>query len=73
MLHVQQPFSQERVYYPFIGPFDPCPPIREKSYVVPPNQFVVYQPAGLPQFSPAEALRSGTLWPLFFSPYAGKK
>lgn len=68
-----QPFNQERVYYPFVGPHDPCPPIREKTYVVPPNQFIVFQPMSLPQYSPQEALQIGTLWPIFYSPYGGKK
>ncbi len=65
--------SQIREYYPFIGPFDPCPPIRVKTYVVPPNQFVTFQPMNLPQFSPAEALRLGTLWPAFYSNYTSKR
>ncbi|MDO7908476.1 spore coat associated protein CotJA [Paenibacillus sp. JX-17] len=61
--------SQFREYAPFVGPFDPCPPIRIKTYNVPPNLFVRFQPPGLPQFSPQEALRLGTLWPAFYSPY----
>ncbi|CQR54627.1 hypothetical protein PRIO_2218 [Paenibacillus riograndensis SBR5] len=32
--------SQERVYFSFRGPFDPCPPVPFKTYVVPPNQFI---------------------------------
>jgi spore coat protein JA len=61
--------NQVRHYFPFIGPFDPCPPIRVKSYVVPPNQFIPFQPPNLPQYTPTEALRIGTLWPAFYSPY----
>lgn len=61
--------DQVRFYYPYVSPFDPCPPMRVKSYVVPPNLFVPFQPANLPQNTPHEALRLGTLWPLFFSPY----
>jgi len=61
--------NQARYWHPFIGPFDPCPPVRVKSYVVAPNLFIPFQPPGLPQFSPAEALRLGTLWPALFSPY----
>ncbi|CAH0117771.1 spore coat associated protein CotJA [Paenibacillus sp. CECT 9249] len=64
--------SQVRYYYPFIGPFDPCPPIRVKSYVVPPNQFIVFQPPNLPQFPLREALKRGTLWPALYSPYESK-
>lgn len=59
----------QRWYYPFVSPFDPCIPIRVKSYVVTPNLFLGYQPPGLPQFSPQEALRLGTLWPALFSQY----
>ncbi|MEK3786061.1 spore coat associated protein CotJA [Paenibacillus sp. FSL K6-1230] len=62
-------FPQEGRYYPFIGPCDPCPPIRVKFYSLPPNLFITFQPPGLPQFSPAEALRKGTLWPALYSPY----
>ena len=58
-----------RYYEPFIGPYDPCPPIPVKRYVVPINQYLNFQPPGLPQFAPAEALKRGTLWPLLFSPY----
>lgn len=65
--------SQYRVYYPFIGPFDPCPPITAKTYVVPPNQFMGFQPMNLPQNPPREALRLGTLWPALYSPYEGKR
>lgn len=61
--------NQARYWFPFIGPFDPCPPIRVKAYVVAPNLFIPFQPPGWPQFSPAEALRVGTLWPAFYSPY----
>ncbi len=61
--------DQVRVWYPFIGPNNPCPPIRVKTYVVPPNQYIQFQPLDLPQFTPQEALRYGTLWPALFSPY----
>nr|WP_233167764.1 spore coat associated protein CotJA [Paenibacillus roseus] len=65
--------NQVREWRPFIGPFDPCPPIRVKTYVVPPNQFITFQPMNLPQFSPAEALRLGTLWPALYSSYTSKR
>lgn len=64
--------DQERTWIPYVGPFDPCPPIRVKTYVVPPNQYIVFQPLDLPQFSLQEALRYGTLWPALFSPYESK-
>lgn len=62
-------FAQERVYHPFIGPCDPCEPRREKTFVIPANQFIPFQPMNLPQFPPHEALCKGTLWPLLYSPY----
>jgi spore coat protein JA len=65
--------SQYRVWRPYVSPFDPCPPIREKVYNVPPNLFVGFQPMNLPQYSPREALRKGTLWPIFYSPYPPHK
>ncbi|MNI44158.1 Spore coat associated protein JA (CotJA) [compost metagenome] len=64
--------SQERVFFPFRGPFDPCPPVPYKTFVVPPNQFINFQPPNLPQFALPEALRAGTLWPALFSPYESK-
>ncbi|REK76452.1 spore coat associated protein CotJA [Paenibacillus paeoniae] len=61
--------DQFRTYRPFLGPFDPCPPIQEKSYNVPPQLFISFQPPNLPQFSPYEALKYGTLWPALYGPY----
>ncbi|MBM7565399.1 spore coat associated protein CotJA [Paenibacillus sacheonensis] len=61
-----------RDWYPFVGPFDPCPPKYVKTYYVPPNQFIPYQPMNLPQFSLADALRYGTLWPALYGPYESK-
>jgi spore coat protein JA len=64
------PFKyQERYWHPYISPLDPCPPLHVKRYVVPPNQFLGFQPPGLPQFSRGEALYRGTLWPILYSPY----
>jgi hypothetical protein len=31
----------------------------------------VVQPPNLPQYSPREALRKGTLWPALYFPYKG--
>jgi len=64
--------NQVREWYPFVGPFDPCPPMRVKYYVVPPNLFIPFQPPNLPQFPLAEALRRGTLWPALYSPYESR-
>ncbi|MFD0716449.1 spore coat associated protein CotJA [Paenibacillus sp. GCM10027626] len=60
---------QIREWYPFIGPFDPCPPRRVKTYVVPPNQYIHFQPMNLPQFPLHEAMHRGTLWPALYSGY----
>jgi len=65
-------YSQIRVYYPYISPFDPCPPIRVKTYQVNPQLFIGFQPENLPQFTPMEALRRGVLWPALYSPYSGR-
>lgn len=61
--------AQTRTWFPYVSPFDPCPPIRVKTYVVPPNLFITFQRPDLPQYSPAEALRAGTLWPSLYGPY----
>lgn len=57
-------------YHPYVGPFDPCRPIKTKYYVTPPNLYMGFQPPNLPQYSPKEALYRGTLWPALFSPYS---
>ncbi|WP_096202502.1 spore coat associated protein CotJA [Bacillus sp. FJAT-45350] len=63
-------FTTRKYYYPYVSPFDPCPPILKKPYSTPPNLYVGYQPYGTPQFSsPREALYAGTLWPIFYDPY----
>ncbi|MBM7661212.1 spore coat protein JA [Bacillus mesophilus] len=62
-------YTLRKNYYPYASPFDPCPPIPVKSYPTPPNLYLGFQPYGLPQFSPKEALCSGTLWPVFYDPY----
>ncbi|CAG7631228.1 spore coat associated protein CotJA [Paenibacillus allorhizosphaerae] len=64
--------EQVKVWYPFVGPFDPCPPILEKTFSTPPQLYIPFQPMNLPQFSPHEALRHGTLWPALYSPYEPK-
>lgn len=59
-----------KYWYPYISPFDPCPPLRVKRYNTPPNLYLGFQPPNMPQFSPREALFRGTLWPALFSPYS---
>jgi spore coat protein JA len=61
--------GQWHEWRPYVGRWDPCPPIRVKRYLVPPNQYIPYQPMNLPQYSLDEALYRGTLWPALFSPY----
>ncbi len=65
--------NQWREYEPYVSPCDPCPPIRVKRYVVPPNLFITFQPMNLPQFSLDEALYKGTLWPALYSPYPSRR
>ncbi|WP_233567829.1 spore coat associated protein CotJA [Cohnella faecalis] len=67
---MQQHDGQWREYRPYVSPTDPCPPILIKWYIVPPNQYITFQPMNWPQFSLDEALRKGTLWPPLFSPYS---
>lgn len=50
-------------FEPFVSPRDPCPPILVKYFVLPPQLFINFQQPGLPQNSPEEALRQGSLWP----------
>lgn len=71
MRRVPRLHSQYRYYYPYVSPFDPCPPQRVKRYIVPINLFINFQPPNLPQFSPMEALKHGVLWPDLYSPYDG--
>ncbi|TJY41607.1 spore coat associated protein CotJA [Cohnella pontilimi] len=65
--------GQVREWRPYVGRWDPCPPILVKRYIVPPNQYIPYQPMNWPQFSIDEALFRGTLWPGLFSPYVPSK
>lgn len=62
-------FTNMKVYHPYISPFDPCKPITVKTYSTPPNLYMGFQPPNLPQFTPMEALRAGTLWKSFYDPY----
>jgi spore coat protein JA len=61
--------AQYRMYEPFIGPCDPCPPIPVKVFNTPPHLYLGFQPMLLPQFDLSEALKRGTLWPCLYSPY----
>jgi spore coat protein JA len=63
--------NEVKFYHPIIGAYNPCPPIRAKSYVTPPHLYLGYQPYGLPQLDPHKALYCGTLWPALYSPYEG--
>lgn len=63
-------FTTQKTYEPYVSPFDPCQPIRVRTYQTPPELYVGFQPPNLEQFSPQEALKHGTLWPLLFGPYS---
>ncbi|WP_025026717.1 spore coat associated protein CotJA [Caldalkalibacillus mannanilyticus] len=65
-------YTYRKSYVPYVSPFDPCPPIRVKTYETPVQLYLGFQPPNLPQFSPKEALYKGTLWPALFVPYEGK-
>jgi spore coat protein JA len=62
-------YTHNKTYHPFASQFDPCPPIPEKTYSTPPHLYIGFQPPNLPQFSPMEALKAGTLWKDFYDPY----
>ena len=62
-------YSRIKTYHPYISSFDPCKPIKTKTYSTPPNLYLGFQPPNLEQFSPMEALRAGTLWKVFYDPY----
>ncbi|MCL7748693.1 spore coat associated protein CotJA [Halalkalibacter alkaliphilus] len=64
-------FTTRKQYYPYVSPFNPCPPITVKTFVTAPNLYLTFQPPNLPQFSPHEALQKGTLWKYFYDPYYG--
>lgn len=61
--------SNYNEYQPYNGPNDPCEPIGTKIYSTPPNLYMGFQPPHLPQFTPMEALKAGTLWKAFYDPY----
>jgi spore coat protein JA len=58
-----------KVWYPYASPFDPCPPIKAKTFSTPPNLYLGFQPPNLEQFTPMQALRTGTLWKVFYDPW----
>lgn len=62
-------FTLYKAYQPYASPFDPCKPIKVKTYSTPPNLYIGFQPPNFPQFTPMEALRAGTLWKPFYDPY----
>ncbi|GIN60707.1 protein CotJA [Robertmurraya siralis] len=62
-------FTPNKTYSPYVSPFDPCKPIKIKSYSTPPHLYIGFQPNNFPQFTPMEALRAGTLWKPLYDPY----
>lgn len=65
----QEKHVNMKFYHPFRGASDPCPSIGAKYYSTPPQLYLGFQPAGLDQFSSREALKIGTLWPIFYDYY----
>lgn len=68
----QQPpkaYTSMKSYQPFHSKYDPCKPIGMKYYSTPPNLYLGFQPPNLKQYSPKEALKKGTLWPVFWDYY----
>lgn len=65
-------FTHFKSYEPYVSPFDPCRPIQVKTYVTPPQLYMPVQPPNLPQWDPYKALKMGTLWPIYYSPYEGR-
>ncbi|PLR82971.1 spore coat protein CotJA [Bacillus canaveralius] len=65
----KQTFSRLKAYRPFHSVYDPCRPIGVKFYSTPPQLYLGFQPANLQQFSAHEALKKGTLWPVFWDYY----
>lgn len=63
------PFTSRKTYTPYIGRYDPCQPIRVKTYETPAALYLGFQAPGLEQYAPKEALKKGTLWPALYSPY----
>ena len=49
---------------------DPCPPSPgPTTYVTPPILYIGFQPRNLEQYDAKEALKYGTLWPIFNDHY----
>lgn len=64
-----QHFTNRKAYMPFHSQFDPCKPIGAKFYSTPPHLYMGFQPPNLQQYSRHEALKKGTLWPVFWDFY----
>ncbi|GGL46957.1 spore coat associated protein CotJA [Sporolactobacillus putidus] len=56
-------------FQPYVGPYDPCPPLGAVAYETPVQLYLGFQPAGMEQYSPVQALSYGTLWPGLYTPY----
>lgn len=64
-------YTHHKTYEPYVSPLDPCMPMKTKMYSTPPQLYLGYQPPNLPQFTPAEALKAGTLWKAFYDTHYG--
>ncbi|MFS0574635.1 spore coat associated protein CotJA [Sporosarcina sp. 179-K 3D1 HS] len=60
-------------FRPYVSPLDPCPPILVKKFVLPPQLFMDFQPPGLPQYTPEQALIHGSLWPALVDGFSRKE
>lgn len=56
-------------FYPYISRYDPCPPLTPVAYETPVQLYLGFQPPGMQQFSPVQALSRGTLWVGLYTPY----
>jgi spore coat protein JA len=62
-----------KIYETYVDPHSPCQQVTARTYQTPQHLYLGFQPSGLPQFSPMEALAHGTLWPVFANAYFGKR
>lgn len=62
-------YTYRKTYRPYISPFDPCHPIKVKTYETPPQLYLGFQPYNLPQYPLRKALKRGSLWPALYAPY----
>ena len=63
-------FTNRKPFYQASFGNDPCPPPAvPKTYVTPPVLYIGFQPPNLEQYDAKDALKYGTLWPIFNDHY----